>query len=383
MESEHLKESELQEGGLTFYHISQAKRPDEIAKGRPFHIKGRRLPFEKNAWTKLNPIKSHRSSTSSGTIQSLSGQAAAGTAWADLRSWSTKFVQFASEELKTAVRSNHQITLADVETHLSGIKDVHNELIDRGDHGDMETLAAWIMDAKVEQLDEDDGVMAEELRQELDGMVHASANFMLNVSVICTLLVSIQITLLAAEASPHPLLAWLLAQAEKAMWGTHALTTNVSEGFLLMVAQQLASLWMLSSVLDNLSFICTCAKTYGALMYWCADFDTRVWYSRTWNVQEPQGHIWRIGRDFCTSLVPYFCITRGPVVAAALYYVGQQITKHMGRHVKFGASMIMLRQAMRVVDGSILKPMFARSANAEGAPRRRQRNQRSGFGATV
>eukprot|EP00935_MAST-01C_sp_MAST-1C-sp1_P001821 g1821.t1 len=157
-----------------------------------------------------------------------------------------------------------------------GWKELQKELQQRGDFGDMETLAAWIMDAKAEQLDEDnDGDMAEELRQELDGMVHASANFMLN----------------------------------------------------------LGSLWMLSSVLDNLAFICTCAKTYGALMYWCADFDTRVWYSRSWNVQEPQGHIWRIGRDFCVSLVPYFCITRGPIVAAGLYYVGQQITKDMGKHV--------------------------------------------------
>ena len=144
-------------------------------------------------------------------------------------------------------------------------------------------------------------------------LVSAAADFMLSVGIIATLLVSVQLGYIANEESVHPMVAQGAILVEEKIWGGPLVFGDAGDTAI-FVLQQLNTLWLLLSIRDMLAFIVKSSKMYSALMYWCADFESRVWFSRTWCVQESEGKIKYLIRSFCRSHTlrllesrPYYC----------------------------------------------------------------------------
>jgi len=129
--------------------------------------------------------------------------------------------------------------------------------------------------------------------------------------------VSIQLGFIAEDASVHPMVAQGAILAEENIWGGPLVFGDAGDT-VIFVLQQLNALWLLLSIRDMLAFIVKSTKMHSALMYWCADFETRVWFSRTWCVQQSEGQIKYLIRGFCRSLIPYVALCRGPIIAIAL-----------------------------------------------------------------
>jgi hypothetical protein len=202
--------------------------------------------------------------------------------------------------------------------------------------GDIIGLSALYAD-----VDDDGGKKAD--------LVGAAAQFMLNVGIIATLLVTIQLNLIIRDAPVHPLVAQGAVFVEEKIWGRQILVGDGSD-MLIVILQQLASLWLLISIRDILAFIIKSSKMYGALMYWCADFETRVWFSRTWCVQESEGKIKVLIRGFCRSLIPYVFLSRGPVIAIGLEVMQQSTLHKLDVQVEIAKRMITYRLARKAQD---------------------------------
>ena len=116
----------------------------------------------------------------------------------------------------------------------------------------------------------------------------------------------------------------------------------------IFVLQQLNALWLLLSIRDMLAFVVKSTKMHSALMYWCADFETRVWFSRTWCVQESEGKMRILVTSFCRSLIPYVFLSRGPVIAIALELMQRSVVQQVMLQIEIAQRMITYKLAEKV-----------------------------------
>jgi len=234
--------------------------------------------------------------------------------------------------------------------------------------GDMEGFSNWITSAKCDR-DGDGNVNERELaaqKEEAQGKIDAAANFMMNVNIVTALLVTIQLGLVLTEAEMHPMMSAALNKLEEtlhigltwyydsAYYSKGSVTEEAVEVHVLTyVAQHLATIWMLFSIRQGLSLIVKTSKAYGHIMYWAADVETKLWYCQSGQVMWVQGYINGAGRDFLMSLVPYVCLTRGPIIAAVFFYTGMWIGKDFGIFNGTGAAMLLVHQSRRVKSGML------------------------------
>jgi len=207
--------------------------------------------------------------------------------------------------------------------------------------GEIIGVSALYADVKYD-IDGDGVADFEENADEYKDLVGAAADFMLNVGIIATLLVSIQVGLILDDAPVHDMIAIGAGLAEEVM--------GVGEdgSMLIFVLQQLASLWLLLSIRDMIAFIVKSTKMYGALNYWCVDLETRVWFSRTWCVQESEGKMRILVTCFCRSLIPYVFLSRGPVIAIALELMQRSVVQQVMLQIEIAQRMITYKLAEKV-----------------------------------
>lgn len=202
------------------------------------------------------------------------------------------------------------------------------------DIGDMEGLASLIKQVKVDkdgtgEIDPDE---AKEHEETLKTAIDASANFLLNMGVVGTLLLSIQLPLLLAEAQPHMLVEVLT----KKICGTLSLGEDdyfreddstayqsIEVNWALLVLQQLASLFMLRSVYTNFRVVMETIKGYGHLTWWCVEPESQTWFMNAGHIVEFQGLANHLLPQFIKSLSIYALLTRGPLglVACLVTYI--------------------------------------------------------------
>lgn len=175
-------------------------------------------------------------------------------------------------------------------------------------------------------------------------LVGAASDFMLNVGIIATLLVGFQFGFVTEDAPIHPSVSNGAILIEEMIWGG-PIVFGDSGDTLIFALQQLSTLWLLLSIRDMLAFIAKSTKMFGALMYWCADIETRVWFSRTWCIQESEGKIRNLMMSFARSLIPYTFLSRGPIIAIALEIMAQSIVYEFDVQVEIAKRMITYRLA--------------------------------------
>ncbi len=185
----------------------------------------------------------------------------------------------------------------------------------------------------------------EENAEDYKDLVGAAADFMLNVGIVATLLVAIQLELILDDAPVHDMVANAAGIVEEAT----GIFGNGDGTMLIFILQQFCSLWLMLNIRDMLAFVVKSTKMYGALNYWCVDLETQVWFSRTWCVQESEGKMRYLVRDFCRSLIPYALLSRGPVIAIGLELMQRSIVHQLVVQVEIAQRMITYKLAKKVL----------------------------------
>jgi hypothetical protein len=212
--------------------------------------------------------------------------------------------------------------------------------------GEVIGLSALFADVKYDD-DGDGKADFEDNAEEYKDLVGAAADYLLNVGVIATLLVAVQVELILDDAPVHDKVATGLGFAEKAMGG------NEDGENLTFVLQQLVALWLLLNIREMVAFIVKSTKMYGALNYWCVDLETQVWFSRSWCIQETEGKMKEMVTGFCRSLIPYVFLSRGPLIAVALELMQRSVVHKLLVQVEIAQRMITYKLAKKVKAGAI------------------------------
>jgi hypothetical protein len=174
----------------------------------------------------------------------------------------------------------------------------------------------------------------------------AAGSFMMIVGVIATLLMTIQFQYVAYPPNVHPLVSNSLIYLENKLWGKIFFVQKFGD-LSIFILQQLSTLWVLMGIRDVLTFVTKCIKMYGALNYWCVDAETRVWFSRTWCIQESEDKVRNLIQGFCRSLIPAIFLSQGPIVALGLEVMASSILHETGVHVEIAKRMITYKLARK------------------------------------
>lgn len=202
---------------------------------------------------------------------------------------------------------------------------------------------------------------------------------MLNIGVICALLVTIQLTLVVYETPVHPVLVEALLRLERAIWGGTFFSDDggpekYQYSLLAFLIQQAVSVYIVPSITNSLLLIMESAKAYGHLMYWSADLETKVWYSRSKNILQSQGVVNGMAGGFIKSLLPYIFVSRGPIIGFVMMYFGRMAQKDYAKFNSTGSVMIQVYQAMKIQDG-----MLETTGSRDGATGLKKKRVRGAF----
>lgn len=184
-------------------------------------------------------------------------------------------------------------------------------------------------------------------------LVDSASRFMLNVGIIATLLVGFQLGLIASEVPVHPMVVEGVHYLEKKFWGEPiwiGSKEDLQHDLVIIILQQISAICLVLSIRDMIAFIVKSNKMYSALMYWCVDFETRVWFSRTWCIQEAEGKIKVLIRGFCRSLIPYIFLSRGPIIAICMELMQRSIIHRLKILVEIAQRIITYRLARKAKD---------------------------------
>jgi len=218
--------------------------------------------------------------------------------------------------------------------------------------GDGEAVAAVIMDAQCDT-DNNGDVTDKELdanSERINSSLEANANFMMSVTVVSALLVAVQLQLIVMEATPYSFalekhIFRNLFKSQIKWIGT----ISDQEGLYALILQPLSTITMFPNLVRNLLTILETTKGYGHLMYWCAELETQVWYSRSSNIQKTQDGINRLGSEFCGSLYMYILFTRGPIVVLFFYFFVKYLEFKYSVYNINGFMSIQIHQAKRIL----------------------------------
>lgn len=211
---------------------------------------------------------------------------------------------------------------------------------------------------------------------EVNSIAEKAADFMLNVGVVCTLLVSVQIGVAMSEAEPWPLLAWFAnTYLDNIYMGTVTLaydefykSTSASAdhkwiaeepieiNIFITLLQQASTLWLLWYMLPNLLIIAKSTKAYGHLTWWTAgDPSAMRMFLDTPHIQQFQGQMNGLLPNFCISMCPYLLLTRGPIVALAVYAMSRYIRAKYRHFDATGQGILYEHFSRRILSGEMFK----------------------------
>jgi len=276
---------------------------------------------------------------------------------AHLENWADEVLEVMGQEFADKVEDSRSNFCFDSDVPWSEMK----RMMDEDPNPDPEIIAAAIMQCQIdENVDSDE--KREAVTDEMKDAVDASANFVLNISVVSTLLLSIQIPMLLAPVEPHPLIScyaekWfgttVIGEDDYFLQGDTMSTRPIQACWAIYIMEQLVAMCLLPSIYHNLEIVMVSAKGYGALTWWCPDLGSQAWFRNTVFIGQFQEAANTVIPEFILSLVPYIMLTRGPLLGFALIFVYRRVVFNFFKYDFMSKMSIATRFALKMKDKTL------------------------------